>query len=291
MDTVLGERLGKDGGQVTYTVDSFANGIAFGQHRIEAGQDPRDYYSLRILDDAEVVRLRSRYALHKSNPLAELERHLMRLSQQGVLRRATVYLGISTDPFVPFEGKFDASMRFLEMFLRYTPGMLIVQTRSPLLVIAMPVFRKLGRHVAVTIPIETPSEEAAQRYTPGFPRVGERLRCASALRKFGIEVTLQVAPVLPYGDWRTDAGAFADLLIEHSDHVYVRPMTDGSDRMEQKVRRTHLARLLAQDRKFHWLRPDSANPLITELEKRAPEKLALPDRTHLADRQLGMFIA
>src|SRR5262249_31563161 len=107
---------------LTYTVDSFANGIAFGQHKIEANQDPREYYALRLEDDTELVRLRSRYALDRKNPLAELERNLQRLSKQGVLRSATIYFGVTTDPFFPFEAKFDASMRFLELFKKYTPG-------------------------------------------------------------------------------------------------------------------------------------------------------------------------
>lgn len=190
---------------VMYTVDSFSNGIAFGQHKLEEGQDPREVYSLRLRDDVEMIRLRSRYALHKERPLYELERHLMRLSRQGILRSAIIYFGTTTDPFFPFEGKFDASMKFLELFRRYTPGMLHVQTRSPLIVLALPVFKALGKHVSVTIGLESCLEDSVQRYTPGLPRVEERLKTAAALRKFGIEVMLQVHPVLPYGDWRKDA--------------------------------------------------------------------------------------
>ena len=276
---------------LTYTVDSFANGIAFGQHKLEPGQDPRDYYGLRLRDDSEVIRLRSRYVLHKHNPLHELERNLMRLSSQGVLNRSTIYLGVSTDPFLPFAGKFDASMKFLDLFRRYTPGLLVVQTRSPLVVIALPVFKALGARAAVTIGIETNSDEIVQRYTPGLPRIEERLKTVTALRRFGVEVTLQVSPVLPYGDWRADARPFAELLANHADYVYVRSITDGTDRVERRIRSTTLAKKLAQDRKFHWLRPDTATPLITGIERIAPDKLRLPERKQLGTRQLKMFAA
>lgn len=276
---------------LTYTVDSFANGIAFGQHKLPASEDPRDHYWLRVQDDTEMVRLRSRYALNKTNPLAELEKNLMRLSSQGVLRQATIYLGTTTDPFFPFEGKFDASMKFLELFTRYTPGMLVVQTRSPLIVIAMPVLRKLGHRAAVTIGVETCCEESVQRYTPGLPRIEERLKAATTLRRFNVEVTLQVNPVLPYGDWRSDAGAFAEVLAKHGDYVHVRSITDGTDRTERRVRATSIAKQLARDRKFHWLRPDSAQPLITALEQIAPDKLKIPARKQLGDRQLKIFAA
>lgn len=274
-----------------FTVDSFANGIAIGQQKFEGQGDPRDYFYLRLEDDAGMVRLRSRYALHTENPLQELERNLMRLSRQGVLGGSTIYLGVSTDPYLPFDGKFEASMKFLNLFQRYVPGMLVVQTRSPLIVIAMPVLRKLGRQVAVTLGVETNQEDAVQRYTPGFPRISERLKVADALRKFGIEVTLQVGPLLPYGDWRNDAPAFAELLAAHGDYVHVRPLVDGSRESEKRARPTQLAHKLAAERRFHWLRPDAANPLITALEKIAPEKLLPPVREHLKEKQLKMFAA
>ena len=276
---------------LNYTVDSFANGIAFGQHKLPAGEDPRDYYALRIRDDAGVVRLRSRYAVAAENPLQELERHLMRLSQQGVLRRASIYLGVSTDPFFPFDGKFDASMKFLDLFMRYQPGHLMIQTRSPLVVIAMPVLKRLGVHAGVTMCIESPDEDIVARYTPGLPRVEERLRAARSLKNLGVPVTLQVAPLLPYGDWKRDAMAFAEKLHAASDHVYVRPLCNGTEQSERAMRGTLIARRLVEERKFFYLRPDAANPLIGALESICPEKLRLPKLKHLEARQLKVFAA
>ena len=276
---------------INYTVDSYANGIAFGQHRLDAGRDPRECYALRLLDDANLVRLRGRYMLEKANPLHELERALMRLSNQGVLHDATIYFGVSTDPFLPFDSKFDASMKFLDLFQRYTPGMLVIQTRSPLIVLALPVFKRLGKHAAVTIGIETPLEEMARAYTPALPRVEERLRTAEALRKFGVEVTLQVGPVLPYGDWREDAGRFAEVLIEHADFICVQPLTDGTEYFERKMRSSELVRKLAHDRRFHYLRKDAGVPLLNAIDARAPEKLAMPRRAHLDSKQIKIFAA
>lgn len=276
---------------LTYTVDSFSNGIAFGQHKLEDTADPRDYYWLRLQDDAELVKLRSRYALNKTNPFNELERNLMRLSRQGILASSTIYFGTTTDPFYPFEGKFDASMKFLDLFQRYTPGLLVIQTRSPLMVIAMPVLRKLGKHAAVTIGLETNNEEMVRRYTPGLPRVQERVKMAAALRNFGIEVTLQVSPVLPYGDWKDDAKAFATLLTENSDYIHIKSITDGSEKEERRIRNLPLAKMLANDRRFHYLRPDSALPLLNAVEKIAPEKLLVPKRTAVTQKQMSIFAA
>ncbi|MCB0339798.1 MAG: hypothetical protein KDD53_09340 [Bdellovibrionales bacterium] len=182
-------------------------------------------------------------------------------------------------------------MRFLQLFLRYTPGLLVVQTRSPLIVLAMPVLKRLGEHASVTMAIETNSEEVARKYTPNLPKVSERLQAARALRRFGVEVTLQVAPLLPYGDWRAEAGNFAELLVENSDFLSVRPLISKSDLEQRRNAGGTLAKALARDRKFHWLRPDAAIPVIEQIERLAPEKLHMPLRKHLGEKQLNMFAA
>lgn len=276
---------------LVFTVDSYSNGITFGQHKIAENQDPRQIYRLRMIEEDELVKLRSRYAMHKQNPLYELERQLTRLSKQGILGLSTIYFGTSTDPFYPFEGKFDASIKFLELFLRFTPGMLVVQTRSPLIVIAMPVLRRLGRHASVTIGLETCDDSAVRRYTPGLPKVGERLKAVSAMRHFGIEVTLQANPILPYGDWKNDAKNFAEILCKHSDYINVNSITDGSEQTERRNRGNEIARSLARDRKFHYLRADSAVPVIKAIKEIAPQKLEIPKRTFASDRQMSIFAA
>lgn len=274
-----------------YTVDSFADGISFGKHTVNSRMDLTDAFQLGFDGMEDYPRLRSRYALDQRDPFVELERQMMRLSRQGTLSRATIVFGTSTDPFLPFECRFDASMKFLQLFQRYTPGKLIVQTRSPLVVIAMPVLRRLGKHTSVTIGLETQDEESVRRYTPGMPKATERLKAAQSLRHFGIAVTLQAAPLLPYGDWKRDAGAFAEILIAQADRIRIQPLTDGRFETERRVRHSELARKLAEDRKFHWLRPDTATPLITEIERRAPEKLKLEQLPHLVNRQISIFAA
>ena len=273
-----------------YTVDSFAHGISFGKQTVSMGEDdPRDALSLRIPDDNSVIKLRSRYVLHKHNPLHQLELGLIKLSRKGKLSSAVIYLGTLSDPFFPFEGKFDASMKFLELFQRYTPGLLKVQTRSPLIVLAMPVLKKLGKHAAVTIGIETSDEYMAHRYTPGLPKISERLQAARALKRFGVEVTAQVSPLLPYGDWRKDTLDFAHKLDDVSNYIHLQGIVEDQTTREAKIRSSRIARRLATDRKFHWLRPDASEPLRKELQSLCPDKLELPKRAHLEKRQLGLF--
>ncbi len=281
----------KKNNYIIYSVDSFSNGIAFGTHKSEGTQDPRYVFSLRLDSEPQPMKLRSRYILHQNNPFHELENHLMRLSKRGVLHEAIIRFGVTTDPFYPFEGKFDVTMKFLDIFRRYTPGLLSVQTRSPLIVLAMPVLQKLGVNASVTMAVETICEESVKKYTPEAPRASDRLDAAVTLRRFNIPVTIQVNPILPYGEWKADAKTFAKAIVNASDNICVGSLTDGSDAMEKRLRGSPLAKKLAKDRKFHWLRPDSGVPLISAIEEIAPEKLLIPARTMFGSKQLEIFAA
>lgn len=276
-----------------FTVDSYANGVSFGRHRNIDETNVENPYLLSLELQPEVTMTASRFEFNnsKEQPLYDLERHLMGLSRKGILRKSVIYFGTITDPFHPFDAKFDVSMKMLDLFRRYQPGMLHVQTRSPLLVLAMPVLQALGKHVAVTIGLETHVEQLARRFTPDLPGVSERLKTVRTLRRFGIEVCLQVAPVLPYGDWKKDAAQFAEVLVGHSDSVVVAPLCDGTERTERMIRGSRMVQKLAQDRLFHWLRKDAAYPLLTAIEKIAPEHLREKERQHLSRKQLDIFAA
>jgi hypothetical protein len=263
-------------------VDSYARGISIG--RIDPAGS-----GLELEMDGErstPMSLRSRYVMKQGEPLVDLERHLQRLSVRGELRRTTVVFGVTTDPFHPFDEKFATSMKFLELFERYVPGRLIIQTRSPLIVIGLPMLKKVKETTYVSVGIETPLEEVARRYTPDLPTVEERWKTMRALRRFGLKVGAQVAPILPYGDWRKDAGQFAEKLCNEADYVTVRSMiqTCGVPRPT-----TPVARKLASDRQFFWLRQDSHTPLLDAVLAANSKKLFHPAGLQPADPQLKLF--
>jgi hypothetical protein len=264
-------------------VDSYARGISIGR----VG-DTGAGFDLQV--DGDRVEgaglLRSRYVMQSGEPLGDLERHLTRLSSRGELRRTTVVFGVTTDPFHPFDEKFATSMKFLEMFERYSPGKLIIQTRSPLVVIGLPILKKVKNTTFVSIGIETPSDEVRQRYTPQLPSVSERWKTVRALKRFGLRVGIQVAPLLPYGDWRNDAQAFAEDLAAEAEWISVTSIAQaaGSARPSGV-----LARKLAADRQFFWLRADTQKPLSDALHRIAPEKVFHPATVELPDPQMMLF--
>jgi hypothetical protein len=264
-------------------VDSYARGISIGR---ADGEDKS--YQLQIDGDlrAGPGGLRSRYVLGSGEPLGDLERHLAKLSSRGELRRTTIVFGVTTDPFHPFDEKFAASMKFLELFERYAPGRLIVQTRSPLIVIGLPVLKQMRDHTFVQVGIETPLEVVRQRYTPDLPTVAERWKTVRALKRFGFKVGVQVGPILPYGDWRADAGAFAESLAAEADFVTVKSIADTTRGARPSGA---LASKLAADRQFFWLRTDTRKPLAAALEAIAPDKLYHPAELKLPERQMVLF--
>jgi DNA repair photolyase len=271
-----------------YAVDSYDNGISFGRHDAVTEEELRMRYALSLDQwNQEILKPRMRHSAKfaPDTRYAELERQLMRLSQQGELRRSIILLGATSDPFFPFDGKFDASMKFLELFSRYKPGLLIVQTRSPLIVIGLPILSKLGKALSLTIPIETNDDLVVQRYSPGIPSVRERFKCARALSRFGIEVTAQVSPILPYGDWKGDALKFAVELSDVAKYVRI-----YNQRLSQS-KRSSIAKQLAEERRFHLLREDAHQPLLAAIARVAPEKLRGYSREHLEEKQSSLFAA
>lgn len=264
-------------------VDSYARGISIGRAR-----EGENTYQLQVDGNARTGPggLRSRYVMQGGEPLGDLERHLARLSSRGELRRTTVVFGVSTDPFHPFDEKFATSMKFLELFERYSPGRLIVQTRSPLVVIGLPVLKQVRDSTFVQIGLETPLEDIRVRYTPELPTVSERWKTVRALKRFGFKVGIQVGPVLPYGDWRLDAAVFAEDLAAEADFVTVRSIAEAAGGGRPN---SPLARRLAVDRQFFWLRSDTSKPLLAALERIAPEKVYHPAERMVPDRQMQLF--
>jgi hypothetical protein len=283
MDTTTSGRSAVKTTDPILVVDSYARGISIGK------VDPQEK-KLGLQVDGERkegdVTLRSRYVMRSGQPLLDLERNLARLSARGELRRTTVVFGVTTDPLHPFDEKFATSMKFLEIFERYAPGRLIIQTRSPLVVIGLPLLKKVRASTCVTIGIETPNDAIRQRYTPELPSVTERWKTVRALRRFGLTVGVQVSPMLPYGDWRADAGAFADELCEEADFITVRSITQAAGTPRPN---TPIARKLIADRQFFWLRHDTHRHLEQAIARRAESKLLHPADAELPNPQMALF--
>jgi DNA repair photolyase len=280
------------GRQFVYSVDMTDQGMVFGQHLAPDDSDIRSLFFLRLeFSREQVVKLKSRYTFFNKDPLIRFESELQRLSKLGVLRRTQFYIGVLSDPFIPFEKGFDLTLKTLRLFEKYVPGHVTIQTRSPLIVLALTSFKALSPRLSVTIALETGVDRTVRHFTPELPSASERLKAARSLRSFGLEVTIQAAPLLPYGEREHDAWSFAQTLIEAADYIFVQAISDGTASSERRLRRSEVGMKLLREKAYWWLRPDTAEPLISALGALDPSKLALPRRPHLEDKQLKIFAA
>lgn len=131
------------------------------------------------------------------------------------LSNTVIVLGSNSDPFLPFQGKFDTSLKIVEYLARLKPALLCIQTRSPLVVLTLPILKALGQHAAVNISLETRQEGQNSGSSLVLPRPSERIKAARILRKAGVPVLLQVAPP----STETDLAGYALMLSELQLHV------------------------------------------------------------------------
>ena len=248
-------------------------------------------FHLRSKDTREYLLPHGRYHLIKERMADTLELHLKQLKDQNILQEAVLYFGVTTDAFFGLPRKFEVTMKCLELLEKYQPGMLIVASRSPLILSALPILKYFGDRAAAVITIESPYDAVLQKFTPGQSTVMERLLAADGLRAQGITVNLQVSPILPYGDFYRDAWPFAELLAGHADYITLGCLATGSVQDEQALRMNPLAIRLSTDKQYRWLRPHAYKYLFHALQSVAPDKLLLPVKSEVVKSQLSLFAA
>lgn len=111
------------------------------------------------------------------------------------LSASCVILGSNSDPFVPFQGKFDWTLKIIERIAAARPARFILQTTSPLVLLAAPLLVALRERACVTIAFGALSDSLAHSITPGTPRPSERLQACRALQAAGVLVAAQLAPI------------------------------------------------------------------------------------------------
>ena len=283
----------KAGSQLYYTIDVSNSGIEIGRNILHSEDDPREKFALVFPNYNTVNLITRKVPLElngQANPaLVKLEQKLAGLSERGLLGSSHFVMGVKYDPFHPFKERFDTTMKVLRIFKKYRPGLLSIQTRSPVVVIALDVLKALGENVEINLGIETCRDDVARALSPELPPPTERLRAALALKRFGVNVNIQISPLLPYGNWQTDAIKFAEILAKHSNRVYIDPFII-ENRGNKRVLGTVISRSLLNHWGKVWIGEGSIEPLVSALNKIAPDRLSLPPRQK-ENKQLSMFVA
>jgi DNA repair photolyase len=155
-----------------------------------------------------------------ANVLArELERH----QRKGSLKELKIFMSSATDPYQGSESQWHLSRKCLEVFLQYPPGLLVVQTRSPLVADDIALLKQLGPRVWLSFTIETDLDEVRRIVTPRCPKIERRFAVLSDAMAAGINVQIAVSPCLPY----SNVANFGTLLLAHSHRVVVDSFAAG----------------------------------------------------------------
>ena len=109
-----------------------------------------------------------------------------------------------TDPYQPLEREIRLVRNLLEIFLekRHKPK-LVIQTRSPLAVRDVDLFREIeemGGKVQVNMTVTTDDEEVRRAFEPACPSNAARLRAIGKIAQKGVTACITMTPLLLVSD-------------------------------------------------------------------------------------------
>jgi DNA repair photolyase len=190
----------------------------------------------------------------------ELKRHAAR----GSLDNIAIFMSSATDPYQGAERKWRLSRACLEVMAEYPPGLLVLQTRSPLVVDDFARLHALGTRCWLNFTVETDRDEVRRALTPRCPSVAQRWATLAAAKAHGIQVQTTVSPCLPYSNVQD----FASLLVAHSDRVIVDTYVTGDGDGGRRTARTATGKTYQEQAWGDWRAQEAAQALHAELVAR-----------------------
>jgi DNA repair photolyase len=141
-----------------------------------------------------------------------VRRALRRPATLAGLRNDGVVIGTATDPYQPAERRFRVTRAVLEALVEHDGLRVTIITKSPLVTRDLDLLSRINERsrLSVHVSLITVDRELARRLEPRAPTPEARLRGIARLRAQGIEVGVNVMPVLP---GITDSPASLDALV------------------------------------------------------------------------------
>jgi len=118
----------------------------------------------------------------------------------GTLGRGeAIVIGTATDPYQPAERSFRVTRSLLEVLAEARRLRLVIITKSPLVTRDIDLLARIAQHSRLTVHLSliTLDRELARRIEPRAPTPEARLRALERLREAGIDVGINLMPVLP----------------------------------------------------------------------------------------------
>jgi len=137
----------------------------------------------------------------KRNAAQVLRRTLQghRKSLGAVHHAEPIVLGTATDPYQPAERHFRITRQLLEVLAEVRRLRLVIITKSPLITRDLDLLSRIAQRSRLTIHLSliTLDRDLARRIEPRAPTPEARLRALRRLHEAGIDVGINIMPVLP----------------------------------------------------------------------------------------------
>jgi len=141
-------------------------------------------------------------------------------------------------------------------------GLLVVQTRSPLVERDIDLLTRLGLRVWVSFTIETNRDEVRRQITPASPSIERRLMTLERLSAAGIRTQAAISPVLP-----CDAEIFAGLIASRANRAVLDTLWQGDGASGRRSAELGMPELLRSLGYESWLKEDAHVELLTALRQ------------------------
>jgi DNA repair photolyase len=156
-----------------------------------------------------------------------------------LLRGEPLVIGTATDPYQPAERHFRVTRGVLEALTAYTGLRIVLITKSALVTRDVDVLTRLATRSRFTLNLSLISldRDLARRIEPRAPTPQARLRALGRLRAAGVDVGINIMPILP---GITDQPADLDALIARVTAEGATHVNAGALRLQAEARRRYL---------------------------------------------------
>jgi len=148
-------------------------------------------------------------------------------------------IGTATDPYQPAERRFRLTRDVLRVLAEHEGVRIVVITKSPLVTRDIDLLARLaaGGRVTVHVSLITLDGDLARRLEPRAPTPAARIRAIERLARAGIDVGVNIMPVLP---GITDDRSALDAVIARVAETGASHVNAGSLRLRSDARRRFL---------------------------------------------------
>ncbi len=208
--------------------------------------------------------------VHPRVGIAEkLRGELQRLAAKDGLAHTAIFMSSATDPYQGAERQWRLSRACLDVFVDYPPGLLIIQTRSPLVEADFPRLLALGERCWLNFTLETDDDQVRRLVTPSCPSIAQRLQTLQRALTAGVNVQITVSPCLPYSTVEN----FGRLLLDHGQRVIVDTYTSGDGQSGKRTSTTAIPALYTAAGWRDWRAEASAQALYEWLQPHLAERV------------------